>query len=502
MELTESGLVNMEKHNLSTYRCSNVQTLLRFCLSVLVLMTATVSQAATFYVDVNSSNPLPPYDSPSTAAITIQDAIDVASAGDIILVEPGTYDTGSTLNTPGQWDVNSISNRVYINKAVIVRAISEDPADTIIKGAPDEESDNGCGDSSIRGVELVAGAQLIGFTVMDGYTRTNTYGGGRGGGALLGNNAIVSNCVFIGNGAYVGGGVYGGSVYNCIIQENSSLNSGAGVYGSAVYNSHILKNTSLLHGGGGYGGSYFNCVIEENVTTQTGGGLRSATLAEDCQILRNKAGTIGAGLHSVTTARRCLIADNEATGGNHAGGSQGSNLNGWIIRGNKANSHGGINAGTAVNCLIYNNQSNAGGGGVQAANLTNCTVFNNDGKSGSGVAGTSTLKNTIIWGNLPYNFSGAQTITLDYCCYEDDGKGTLTVNDSITDAPLFVDILLEDFRLQASSPCIDAGDNLNWTVADVDLDGNPRISPLNGTIDIGAYEFLRAVLTGTMYRVF
>jgi hypothetical protein len=51
---------------------------------------------------------------------------------------------------------------------------------------------------------------------------------------------------------------------------------------------------------------------------------------------------------------------------------------------------------------------------------------------------------------------------------------------------LFVDATANDFRLQATSPCINSGNNA-FSVLGTDLDGNGRIA--GGTVDMGAYEF-------------
>src|SRR5881628_199127 len=69
--------------------------------------------AATFYVDVNSPSPTPPYTNWATAATKIQDAVDVSTNGDLVLVTNGTYSSGGR-------DVGNtaLTNRVAIDRAV------------------------------------------------------------------------------------------------------------------------------------------------------------------------------------------------------------------------------------------------------------------------------------------------------------------------------------------------------------------------------------------------
>jgi hypothetical protein len=49
------------------------------------------ANAATLYVDINSTNPVSPYADWTTAATNIQDAIDAASANDTVWVADGVY---------------------------------------------------------------------------------------------------------------------------------------------------------------------------------------------------------------------------------------------------------------------------------------------------------------------------------------------------------------------------------------------------------------------------
>src|ERR1700720_3975125 len=133
------------------------------------------SSAATLYVDLNSTNPVPPYADWNTAATNIQDAVDASSNGDQILVTNGIYQTG------GRAVYGVSTNRVTVNKAVTVQSVNGSGSTTI-------EGDGGSMwpgsiPSGIRCVYLTNGAALIGFTLTNGATRktgdlTNEQSGG------------------------------------------------------------------------------------------------------------------------------------------------------------------------------------------------------------------------------------------------------------------------------------------------------------------------------------
>jgi len=91
--------------------------------------------------------------------------------------------------------------------------------------------------------------------------------------------------------------------------------------------------------------------------------------------------------------------------------------------------------------------------------------------------------NSSVSGGNYRGVGPAYSIALNYCCTTPLPSGG---SGNFTNAPLFVDLAGGNLRLQANSPCINAGLNA-YTPAGLDLDGNPRI--VGGTVDVGAYEF-------------
>src|SRR5664280_175157 len=108
--------------------------------------------ASVLYVDLNSSNPTPPYTDWSTAATNIQNAVDVSTNGDLILVTNGVYATGGR-NAHGEVNIS----RVAVTKAVTVESVNG-PAVTVIQGYQVPGTTNG--GNAVRCVYLTNNAVL------------------------------------------------------------------------------------------------------------------------------------------------------------------------------------------------------------------------------------------------------------------------------------------------------------------------------------------------------
>jgi hypothetical protein len=288
-------------------------SLFRLQLSFLALMCSAVITAATVhYVDLNNASPVSPFTDWSTAATNIQDAIDAAVDGDLVLVTNGVYATG------GRVVYGSLTNRVVVNKALTLQSVNG-PADTIIQGYA--MPSGGIGNSAIRCVYLTNNALLIGFMLTNGATRgsgDSTTEQSGGGVWCESNSCIVSNCIVTFNRSWVhGGGVYRGTVNRSLLTLNIVAFSGAGAADSSVLN---------------------DCTIASNFATSGAGGVVNAT-CNGCLVISNTAGFSSGG----------------GGGGGGPGGASGGILKNCTFVGNHGTEGGVGRNASGYNCIIYYN---------------------------------------------------------------------------------------------------------------------------------------------------
>jgi hypothetical protein len=307
---------------------------------------------------------------------------------------------------------------------------------TILSGDIDQ-------DSALTGnsYHVVTGSSANSSAILDGFTVT---GGNADEAGPAGNGAGIYNI----NGSP--------TLSNLVISQNAAANGG-GIYndGSSptLTNVSIHQNTATLDGGGIYNRNssnptLTNVSISGNAADLSGGGIysrgSSPTLV-NVVISGNLAGEDGGGMASVLSSSPTLI--NVTMSGNQA-----INEGGAIV-----NKDGSI---VIQNSILWNNQDSNGvdtpTASIKSANSTltiQHSLVQALNPGGANLNGTDPANNPLFI--TPVSPAGAPTTA-----------GNL--------------------RLATGSPAIDVGNNA-YNGTSTDLDGNARI--VNGTIDLGAYEF-------------
>jgi hypothetical protein len=409
---------------------------------------------------------------------TIQEAINAAIGNpgtNEIHVEQGSYT--ENISIPGSMNSGSLTITGGWNGSFTTR--DTDNTLTTING-------NAAG--RVIDIQISGGLLTIeGFTIENG--GNNTQGSGlliktTNAAQVIINNNRIQNNTSSGQYSIVGGGIY------AYLQNNTQLS----ITGNLISHNSVVSTEGSCSGAGidlsVYENAVFNVtgnVIEGNSATtdsqQTGVGFYFYTSSSgSCDFTGNTVRNNEAN----GTGYKLGIAGYIGVVGN-TGGTITARLNLCI---NNRNNGGGSSMdlylstfGTATLLFTDSVVAGASGDGIcfnpsdsSTLRLTNLTIADNGGTGlyKYPVSGTASLYNTIIYNNTP----NTNSLT-----------GLDTGNNLIGIDPGFVNSAGRDYRLLHGSPAINTGANSPpGGLGSFDLAGNPRIS--NGTVDIGAYEYL------------
>ncbi len=284
-------------------------------------------------------------------------------------------------------------------------------------------------------------------------------------------------------------------VLNCKINDHTRLEEGAVVGGAAISfsNSHpkikgLVQNCNIsenrLEGSTGIGGAAImvsegsltveNCTISDNHVVFSGNNEK---LGGGAICLNAKEGRSTADVS--VTLKNCTLSDNTAI----VSADENYNGGGAILARAKEGRLAKIFSLNMENCLLDNNtfdyqgnKSFNGGGAICvlgntgnscSMNMKNCTIVNNQApgttSGGEGIFAcrmTQDCKNLILHNNGSDDF---YSVGATHSWIETDGDrvgtGNIGPDESPDGTPVFVDAS-NDYHLQASSPCIDVGDEI------------------------------------------
>lgn len=204
--------------------------------------------------------------------------------------------------------------------------------------------------------------------------------------------------------------------------------------------------------------SLSNLVIKGNTATTNGGGIliqEAQPIIRDVVVSENNAGNFGAGIFIINSRPSLRNID---------------------IHKNRANINGGI---------AVNNSTITG----KHLTIADNEAYGNNPQTGGifSVNSAVYLVNSILWGNQPSQTASLLNGTIDifYSSIEGgfEGEGNIDSN------PLFLNPVKNDYRLEANSPCRDAGTNyLRYNNLELI---NLQPGEYSGSApDMGAYDYL------------
>ncbi len=411
--------------------------------------TGLISAIADLYVatsgdDANSGT------TTGEALRTITRALTLARDGTRIHVAGGTYGEGETFPLGAE-------------ALAGVQIIGQGSEETVIDATGV--------DSGVMSFSGCANLVLSGMTVTGG--QADRSGGGL---ALSGCTAVLDDCRVVNNHVWRSAWVNGGGIY-------------------ATGSDLVFKNGMIVS----------NSVYFDGAANNGGGGIYTDWRL---RVLNSTiAGNEVDKRHTAFSARGGGVFLRDA-GGSGADGNRGSRFyfpGVHVLLRNVLVAHnvGGNNKYPDV--II--------GGGLHLsdkATLENVTVVDNNEW---GIVNVGSVNNAIVWGNEKGEI--ATTISVTDVSHSNIGTGGYPADEpdedgNISADPLFVDALTGNYRLQTrygrrnpetdnwihdaqTSPCIDAGTNLDWHDGGVDLDGAPRLQrgryeTVGLVVDMGAYE--------------
>ncbi len=368
-----------------------------------------------------------------SACAHIQSAIGKTSAGDTIIIGPGTYAENLSIaesitlqgadQTTTIIDGQALGSTILINNATVnlsgvtVRngqnsyGAGINIGSSAVVNISNSRISQNTGSGGGAGIANQGSLKLINVSLSDNINNGNDNGGGL---RNLGSAELINSVVNNNQSASNAGGIYNRGV---LTLTNSALSGNQAAGGGAIYNQNMLTlNNTLIsrnQATGAAGGGIYNAGLGFNL----GSVIDAGSL-----ITGNVAATSGGGIFNASTGQLTLVNTNIVS--NTANASFGGGLynegqailTSLNVKNNIAIANGGglYSAGSSSNLILNNstvigNQSNSNGGGLyndgpaslsSVSLIDNRTLFVSGGGIFNGSNGQLTVRQSTLVGNL------------------------------------------------------------------------------------------------------